>query len=228
MTETRNETMTASHSILRGLILLGILLCPHLVLQAQTFCSEAIPDSIWTRMLGRSYPDTPTPRAVPREQLRLLRLSHYDFQGNEQEGLMICHKDIAGDLLYIFRKLHEAHYPITSLRLMDDFDGNDELSMSHNNTSCFCHRMVAGSTILSKHSQGKAVDINPLINPCVYPESGKVLPPQGRPYAFRRDTLRHLPGKIDTTDLCYRLFASRGFKWGGHWHSLHDYQHFEK
>ena len=34
--------------------------------------------------------------------------------------------------------------------------------------------------------------------------------------------------KIDKDDLAYRLFTKYGFRWGGNYRSLKDYQHFEK
>ena len=192
---------------------------------AQVFTSAEVPDSIWNRMQGHSYPEGCT---IARNQLRYLRLSYCDFEGNEHIGQMVCNQLISDDLLYIFRKLYEARYPIASIRLIDDYDANDSLSMAANNTSSFCYRMVHGSQTLSKHSRGMAVDVNPLYNPCVYVRSGKVLPTEGKPYAYQRTTRKDIPGKIDTTDLCYRLFTQRGFRWGGTWRSLKDYQHFEK
>ncbi|MGN0732105.1 MAG: M15 family metallopeptidase [Treponema sp.] len=33
--------------------------------------------------------------------------------------------------------------------------------------------------------------------------------------------------KIDENDLAYKLFTEHGFKWGGSWQELKDYQHFE-
>lgn len=191
----------------------------------QVFASEEIPDSIWARMQGLSYPQG---CGVPRSELRFLQLSHYDFEGNEHVGQMVCNRLIADDLIHIFRKLHEARYPIARMRLIDEYRADDLRSMADNNTSCFCYRPVAGSKQLSKHSRGMAVDINPLYNPCLYVRSGRVLPPEGGTYAHNRDRRKDIPGKIDTADLCYRLFTSRGFRWGGSWRSLKDYQHFEK
>lgn len=191
----------------------------------QVFTAQEIPDSIWLRMQGRSYPEG---CGVERSKLRYLELSHYDFEGREHTGQMVCNRQIADDLLYIFRKLHEARYPIARIRLIDEYEASDVRSMADNNTSSFCYRRVAGSKKLSKHSRGLAVDVNPLYNPCLYVRSGRVLPPEGEAYAHRRDSRRDIPGKIDTTDLCYRLFISRGFRWGGSWRSLKDYQHFEK
>lgn len=209
---------------LRYLLLL-MLSFPAVVSDGQVFTSVEMPDSIWHRMQGRSYPQG---CEVPRSDLRYLELSYVDFEGHEHLGQMVCNRHIADDLLYIFRRLYEARYPIASMRLIDDYGADDARSMAANNTSCFCYRRVVGSTALSKHSRGMAVDVNPLYNPCVYVRSGRVLPPEGRTYAHGRDRRKDIPGKIDVTDLCYRLFVSRGFRWGGAWRSLKDYQHFEK
>lgn len=209
---------------LRYLLLL-MLSFPAVVSNGQVFTSVEMPDSIWTKMQGCSYPQG---CEVPRSDLRYLELSYVDFEGHEHLGQMVCNRHIADDLLYIFRRLYEARYPIASMRLIDDYGADDARSMAANNTSCFCYRRVAGSTALSKHSRGMAVDVNPLYNPCVYVRSGRVLPPEGRAYAHGRDRRKDIPGKIDVTDLCYRLFVSRGFRWGGVWRSLKDYQHFEK
>ena len=209
---------------LRYLLLL-MLSFPAVVSNGQVFTSVEMPDSIWHRMQGRSYPQG---CEVPRSDLLYLELSYVDFEGHEHLGQMVCNRHIADDLLYIFRRLYEARYPIASMRLIDDYGADDARSMAANNTSCFCYRRVAGSTALSKHSRGMAVDVNPLYNPCVYVRSGRVLLPEGRDYAHGRDRRKDIPGKIDATDLCYRLFVSRGFRWGGAWRSLKDYQHFEK
>lgn len=211
-------------NLLRYAMCLAMLL-QLLSLQSQVFTAQNIPDSIWTRMQGRSYPQE---CGIARSELRYLELSHYDFNGEEHIGQMVCNRQIADDLLYIFRKLYEAEYPIARMRLIDDYDASDQRSMADNNTSCFCYRRIAGSETLSKHSRGMAVDVNPLYNPCLYVRSGRVLPPEGKPYAHNRSKRKDIPGMIDASDLCYRLFLSRGFRWGGSWRSLKDYQHFEK
>lgn len=206
-------------------IILCIVVLQSLALSAQVFIAREIPDSIWARMQGRSYPQE---CRIARSELHYLELSFVDFDGREHVGQMVCNKQIANDLLYVFRQLYEARYPIASMRLIDDYEADDSRSMASNNTSCFCYRRVAGSKSLSKHSRGMAVDINPLYNPCVYVKSGRVLPPEGNKYAHDRDKRKDIPSKIDANDLCYRLFVSRGFRWGGTWRTIKDYQHFEK
>lgn len=203
-----------------------ILLClATMTARAQTFSIDTISDAVFQRMLGKSYKYDCT---VARADLRYLRIMHYDGKGREVQGELVCNKLIANDLLEIFKELHKQHYPIEQVRLIDDYDSDDERSMQANNTSCFNYRAIAGSTKLSKHSQGLAIDINPLYNPCVrHRKDGKlsVEPQNGRPYANRK---KSFPYKIDKNDLCYRLFTKHGFKWGGEWRSLKDYQHFER
>lgn len=200
-----------------------VLLLMTLCVEAQTFTQSRIPDDVWKRMQGRSVPKGCT---VKRAELRYLRLSYWDADGVEQVGEMVCNRLIANDLIDIFKQLYDKKYIIGRMALIDDFGASDERSMTNNNTSCFCYRPIAGTKKLSKHSRGMAVDINPLYNPCV--KRGKVSPAAGEKYAFRRNTRTDIPMKIDISDLCYRLFISHGFKWGGAWKTTKDYQHFEK
>ena len=127
-------------------------------------CFKAYPisDAIFQRMKGKSYKDNCT---VPRTTLRYLRVLHRNLEGKTQLGEIVCNQAIANDLIDIFRKLYEANYKIERIVLIDEYDADDERSMSHNNTSSFNFRVVSGTTKLSKHAQGLAIDINPLYNP---------------------------------------------------------------
>ena len=185
-----------------------------------TFTIQTLSDSIFQRMQGKSYPEG---CLVSRDDLRYLTVLHVDAQGQERRGELVCHKTIAADLLDIFRELYRARYPIERMQLIDDYDANDERSMQANNTSCFCYRTIGDSKHLSKHAQGLAIDINPLYNP--YVKGSKVQPANGRPYVNRS---RKYLYKITANDLLCRLMRQHGFKWGGSWRTLKDYQHFEK
>lgn len=163
--------------------------------------------------------------------LRLLRLSHYDRNGNPQVGELVCNKSIANDLIEIFRELYKAKYRIERMETVDKYDGDDERSMTANNTSCYNYRPMTGSQKkLSKHALGLAIDINPLYNPYIHHRTGRIAPQAGKPYVTNRDkTKEPWPGAfIKKNDLIYRLFTQRGFTWGGNWRSCKDYQHFEK
>ncbi len=187
---------------------------------APVFTAQPVPEAVEARMRGVSYPED---AEVKLSDLRYLRLSYVDFEGKDQVGEMICNKAIADDLVAIFRELYEARYPIRSIRLIDDFGGDDEASMAADNTSCFNYRKKTGMRELSKHARGLAVDINPFENPYVRPS--RVRPAGASAYADRSKDFAH---KIDKDDLCYRLFRAHGFYWGGTWRSVKDYQHFEK
>lgn len=187
---------------------------------APVFTAEPIPSAVEARMCGVSYPED---AEIKLSDLRYLRLSYVDFDGREQVGELVCNKAIADDLVAVFRDLYEARYPIRSIRLIDDFGGDDEASMAADNTSCFNYRKKTGMRELSKHALGLAVDINPFENPYVRPS--RVRPAGASAFA---DRTKEFPHKIDKNDLCYRLFHARGFSWGGSWRSVQDYQHFEK
>ena len=189
------------------------------------FVVEEISDAVMMRISGGSLPADAT---IRRSDLRYLRLLHYDGEGKVRQGELICHRSIAQDLKEIFEELYRQKYPIQRIQLIDDFGADDETSMRANNTYCFCYRTIAGSKKLSKHAQGLAIDINPLYNPCVKTKKNGqriIQPATAGKYVDRSKKFRY---KISKTDLCYRLFIRHGFRWGGSWNSLKDYQHFEK
>lgn len=193
--------------------------------QSFGFGVTTISDSLFNRMQGKSYPAGCT---VSRNELRLVNVLHIDFEGNTQQGEIICNKAIADDLCEIFHELYRQRYPIERIRPIDYYNADDELSMQANNTSCFCYRVVNGSNKLSAHALGMAIDVNPLYNPYVKRRKDGTLiiqPKTGRPYTNRKRSFKY---KITHQDLVYRLFAQHGFTWGGDWRSLKDYQHFEK
>ncbi len=187
------------------------------------FTSQAIPDSIWKKMQGKSFLPNPY---IQRSDLRYLRVLHWDYDEHTHQGELICNKRIADKLLQIFRSLYEQHYPIQRMRLPEEYDANDERQMSDNNTSCFCYRTISGRRKLSYHARGLAIDVNPLYNPFVRSKNGILLvqPENGKPYVDRKKYFRY---QIRVGDPCHTLFLSHGFTWGGSWRTSKDYQHFE-
>ncbi len=152
-----------------------------------------------------------------------VQITHWGFDDKEHTGEIILNKKVAGEVVEIFRELHEAKFPIEKIRIIDEYDANDELSMLDNNSSAFCYREIAGSNgKLSNHSYGIAIDINPIQNP--YVKNNMVLPESGKEYLDRTNVRK---GMIVEGDVCYNAFKQRGWTWGGDWNSLKDYQHFE-
>lgn len=184
------------------------------------FIKSEITPKIFSRIKGKSYREGCN---IPLENLSYIRVLHYGFDRQIKVGEMICSSLIADDLLEIFKKLYQHHYPIERMNLIDEFDADDDISMANNNSSSFNYRKITGSENLSKHALGLAVDINPLYNP--YVRGDVVLPPEGMKFADRTVSF---PNKIDKSDLCYKLFTEYGFKWGGDWTDPKDYQHFER
>lgn len=189
----------------------------------EQFFSSEIPDDIFEKMQGKSFKDDCT---VEREELRYLHVLHVGFDGNTHEGEIICNKQIADNLLSIFKELYDNKYEIEKIKLIDEYDADDESSMRDNNSSCFNFRFISHSTTISNHGLGLAVDINPLYNPYIKTVNGKlsIEPANAGEYVDRTADFEH---KIDENDLCYKLFIEHGFTWGGSWKNSKDYQHFE-
>ena len=190
----------------------------------EEFKISKISDEIFKRIEGKTFK---TDCTLPRDDLRYLNLLHKDLNGNILKGEMICNKYIAKDLITIFKKLYVSNYPIEKIRLMDEYDADDERGMRDNNSSCFNFRLISHTKKISKHGLGLAVDINTLYNPYHKIVDGKEIiePSTGKPYLDRK---KDFPYKIDENDLCYKLFTEHGFIWGGNcWDDRKDYQHFE-
>lgn len=201
---------------------------PERVTYEEGFYYEPLTDAVIERITGISYPEEGC--TVPYEDLHYVGLRYIDFNGQEQTGELICNKAIAQDMVEIFHELYRNEYRIESVRLIDEYGGDDTASMAENNTSCFNYRVVDGTTNLSKHAYGLAIDVNPYYNPYVVfhrnaDGSDYISPPGSEIYADRSQSFAC---KIDENDLCYRLFTAHGFTWGGNWNSTKDYQHFQK
>ncbi|MEO1650626.1 MAG: M15 family metallopeptidase, partial [Pseudomonadota bacterium] len=181
-----------------------------------------IPRRIWAAMQGKSWRrGLGCPR---RGQLRYLRIPHWDFEGRTVVGEMIVARDVADDVLRAFAEIYRAQFAIERMDLVYRFDGNDRRSMGANNTSAFNCRPVTGGRRLSQHAYGRAIDVNPVQNP--YVRNGRVQPTVGRQFATRAQRRQGTPGLIRPGGPAVRAFNRIGWKWGGYWRSLKDYQHF--
>lgn len=201
---------------------------PDRIIYKEGFFYEPLTDAVKNRITGISYPEISC--SVPYEDLNYVGLKYIDFDGQEQSGELICNKAVAQDMAEIFYELYRNDYRLERVRLIDEYAGDDTASMADNNTSCFNYRVVDGTTNLSKHAYGLAIDVNPYYNPYVVfgrnsDGSDYISPPGSEIYA---DRSQNFPYKIDENDLCYRLFTEHGFTWGGNWNSTKDYQHFQK
>ena len=158
---------------------------------------------------------------VAISDLRLVRVSYRGFDGRAHQGRLILHRSYTSPVVKALRALYDERFPIRDMRPVEAYGSSDDRSMAADNTSAFNCRGVTGSSAWSEHAYGRAIDINPLENPEV--RRGVVSPPGGRAYLDRRKWKK---GMIRSGDQAVSAFAAVGWRWGGYWHSLQDYQHF--
>jgi peptidoglycan LD-endopeptidase CwlK len=154
-----------------------------------------------------------------KEALVLTDVLYYSFDGKLHKGQLLIHKSLEQDIQDVFKLTVEIKFPIGSVIPISKFNWNDSLSMSANNTSAFNYRHVKGTRSLSSHSTGRAIDINPLLNPQI--KNDKLYPP-GAVYDQSKE------GTLFRSSPVVELFIKKGWRWGGSWRSTKDYQHFEK
>jgi hypothetical protein len=161
---------------------------------------------------------------VPLTDLRVITMTHWDFEGAMREGELMVHERYATAITGVFAKLFDARYAIERMELANGYMGNDPPLAQRNNTVGFnCRAPVGGGRHRwSEHSYGRAVDINPDQNPYVS-RSGRIEPLHGRPYV---DRSLGEPAMLDRDHLAVRAFRAIGWRWGGDWSGTKDYMHF--
>jgi hypothetical protein len=164
---------------------------------------------------------------APADVIARLALVEVDYLAMDTSrhatGQLVVAAALAEDVQEIFGKLRDEKFPIQSIVPIVYFGHDDFTSIGKNNTSAFNYREVAGTSRLSKHALGRAIDLNPLLNPYVNmdgsPKEGSFSYPGYDP---------SIPGTIAEDDVVVRAFLGRGWTWGGHWTDAHDIQHFNK
>jgi len=161
---------------------------------------------------------------ISLNNLAYIELTYWGYDHQPHRGILIVNKTLAIEVVAIFKILYERRFPIQRMEPIEVFKGNDMAAMKANNTAAYHCRPITGKVgIFSQHSYGRAIDINPLVNP--YQKGNIILPPNGDIFLNRDQSY---PGKIVRGDEVYREFKKYGWKWGGDWSTLKDYQHFEK
>jgi hypothetical protein len=178
-----------------------------------------IPASLRETMTGVSWrPGCP----VPLSDLRLVRASHWGFDGRVHAGRIVVHREVARDVLGVLRRLYAARFPIRRMIPVDAYGASDFRSIEADNTSAFNCRPVEGTNRWSEHAYGRAIDLNPIENPYVYAD-GTTSHRASRPY-LRRSPYR--AGMAVEGGAVVRAFDAVGWGWGGRWPGVKDYQHF--
>lgn len=155
----------------------------------------------------------------------LVPVLYYSFDDKLHKGQVVIDKRLTKDIEKVFELILKIKFPIESVipishrKFLIDGKWDDELSMQANNTSAFNYRRIVGTTKLSNHAYGFAIDINPRLNP--YFIEG-VAQPKGATYDEAES------GTITSNHPIVARFKELGWGWGGEWDEPIDYQHFEK
>lgn len=155
--------------------------------------------------------------------MRIVSVSYLDYKGNESSGQIVVNKDAADDIKKAFQYMKQIGYPIKSVQPVNKFGWSDDSSMSADNTSSYNFRTIKGSSNLSNHAFGFAIDLNPQCNPDVR-KDGRLDPPSAVYPNMQQPCA--MEGRLGQKVQAY--FKNMGWCWGGDYLSHRDLQHFEK
>jgi len=208
-------------------IFLAILLLSAISYAKYKATISPISNSVKNRMIkGNSWKKS---CPVGLRDLRYLTMSYRDFKGHTQTGEMIVHKDVATNVTNIFEDLYNMNYPIYKMVLVSNYMGDDWKSIEAGNTSALnCRPITGNSKRWSKHAFGKAIDINPIENPYIS-RKGHIAHKASLKYRKRvkRNKTAGDRAVLLKDSQATQIFEHFGWKWGGDWNSIKDYQHFE-
>lgn len=157
------------------------------------------------------------------ERLELLEVMYLNNEGKFCKGQIVVDKDLALEVTELFKFLLDQKFRVEKVVPIQDkkYDAIDEASMQDNNSSAANYRYIAGTTRLSLHSFGFALDINPRDNPVQM--DGTTLAPQG---AVRNEAD---PQTFTAEHQVVKWLEGPGWEWGGLWTEPYsDYHHFQK
>jgi hypothetical protein len=152
--------------------------------------------------------------------LSMIDVCYYSFDGRKHQGQIIVNRELEEDVYDIFNFIEKTLFPVGKVVPIVAYQWNDHNSMADNNSSSFNFRVIKGTKKLSMHSLGKAVDINPVQNPVIYPNA--IIVPEGAKY------LPENRGTFTANNAIVQEFIRRGWHWGGNFDQPKDYHHFEK
>jgi len=155
------------------------------------------------------------------ERQIVLQIVYISFDNKYHQGQIVVDKDLENDVKDFFNFLLEQNFPLDKTVPVADkrFNFDDTLSMAENNSSGFNPRAIAGTGRPSNHAYGRAIDINPLQNPYIRNDQ---IEPGGAMYDIKK------PGTLTAESPIVKFLKERGWNWGGDYHNLKDYHHFEK
>ncbi len=163
---------------------------------------------------------------VHYSRLRIVEVPFINFDNKPERGELMVLDSLSESVAMIFEELVSIKFQIEKMIPMEEFKGDDILSMQANNSSAFNGRLVARTNRWSSHAYGCAIDINPVQNPYLLLDEElrlkEVIPKAGSEFLDRSN---HRKGMVE--EIVY-IFAKHGFsEWGGSWEEKPDYHHFQ-
>jgi hypothetical protein len=154
------------------------------------------------------------------DRLSIIDVCYFSFDGLKHQGQIIIEQALEDDMADIFALMENLKFPVGKVIPICAYGWHDGDSMADNNSSSFNFRLIEGTSKLSLHSLGRAVDINPVQNPVIYPSG--VVAPAGAVHDPRK------AGTLSAGQQVVEEFLKRGWRWGGNFEQPKDYHHFEK
>ncbi len=153
-----------------------------------------------TGKLADVFPDgIPTTRAGIQKYLVTIQVPITTKKGKKTTTSLTIHKDVAQDVKNVLQKAQDAGFKVYEV-------------------GGFSWRNISGTSKMSQHSLGLAVDINVEENYSVFADgtidAGSFWDPNKSEYSIPRN------------GVLYNAFKGIGWGWGGDWSSKKDYMHF--
>ncbi len=179
----------------------------------------------------KDNPLNPAPPEILREitGVEVIYMNNHD--GGETTGFIEVHESLADDVRKFFARALEIGFPIDKVETASNpkYYHEDERLMQYNVTSGFNYRTIAGTNKPSMHALGRAIDVNPKLNPYTkYDSDGNVIEtkPEGAVYDPDRNA-----GTLTADHELVILMKELGWEWGGDWtpeSGRVDLHHFQK
>lgn len=166
------------------------------------------------------------------DRLRTVRFDFATVGGSPGQGSVVVLDAVAPAAAGIFDTLYARGFPLERAEPLEHFNGDDYASMDANNTSAFNGRDIAGTTSISMHAYGVAIDLSPAWNPNIdiNCDGTAVISPAraARSHVNRQEPRAGRPDRPGLAEAVRDVFEDHGFlQWGGDWNFPVDYQHFQ-
>lgn len=166
---------------------------------------------------------SPAPKEILEKQ-RIIDVLYYSFDGQIHQGQIVIDIDLMEDVIGAFNLILDLKFPVGMVKPAANeslaiSEGQDVLISNLNLSAGFCYRNKTEKEEFSNHAFGRAIDINPYLNPYI---RGNVIVPPGAVYDPNQ------AGTLTPNYPIVKYFKEKGWNWGGEWTDRKDYMHFEK